>query len=199
MTAPPPAASSASPAGSLAGRRIVVGLSGAIACYKTATVVSQLIQQGAEVRCLMTEAATRFLGPLTLQSLTGRAVLTSIWQSDDHPDAQHIAAARWCDAMLIAPASADTLARLAHGLTDNVVALIAAALPQGTPLLLAPAMNAEMWQNPITQRNVATLTDTLGAGLIGPDTGWQACRTEGAGRMSDPAVIYQSLAEALSR
>jgi phosphopantothenoylcysteine decarboxylase/phosphopantothenate--cysteine ligase len=181
----------------LGGVRLTVGLSGAIACYKTAALVSDLAQQGAAVRCLMTEAATHFLGSVTLQSLSGRPVLTSIWQSDDHPDSQHIGVARWCDAMVIAPASADVIARLACGLTDDMVTLVASALPRSTPLLLAPSMNAEMWQNPVTQRNVQTLKELRGVRFVGPEEGWQACRTSGPGRMSEPAAIRETITQSL--
>jgi phosphopantothenoylcysteine decarboxylase/phosphopantothenate--cysteine ligase len=177
--------------------RIALGVSGAIAAYKSAYLTSQFIQQGATVRALMTEAATRFLGPLTLQSLTGRAVLTSVWESDDHPDSQHIGIARWCQVLVIAPASADLIARLAMGLTDSMPALVAAALPRSTPVVAAPSMNAEMWQNPVVQRNIATLRDELGYHLVGPEEGWQACRTTGIGRMSDPVDIYSAVAQAI--
>lgn len=185
-----------SPAGSspLSGRRVAVALTGGIACYKTATLVSRLVQSGADVRVLMTEAATKFVGPLTFQSLSGKAVLTSIWQADDRPDSQHVGVARWCELLVIAPASADIIARIAHGLTSDVVTLTASALPRQTPVLIAPAMNAQMWENPITQRNVQTLRELLQYELVGPDAGWQACRTQGAGRMSDPEVIYQAVA-----
>lgn len=179
--------------GLLLGKRIVVALSGGIACYKTATLVSRLVQQGADVRVLMTESATRFIGPLTLQSLSGKPVLSSIWQSDDNPDSQHIGVARWCDLMIIAPATANILAKLAHGLTDDMVSLIACALPSGTPLLLAPAMNADMWANPIVQKNVATLDALDHVTMVGPESGWQACRTEGAGRMSEPEAILEAV------
>lgn len=182
--------------GTLTGRKIVVGLSGGIACYKTAAVVSRLVQRGAAIRVLMTESATRFVGPLTFQSLSGQPVLTSIWQSDDHPDSQHIGIARWCDLMLIAPASADILARLAHGLADDVVSLAACALPSQTPLLLAPAMNADMWASPAVQRNVALLRED-GRQFIGPDEGWQACRTSGPGRMSEPDAIVAAVEQIL--
>ncbi len=179
--------------GLLLGKRIVVALSGGIACYKTATLVSRLVQQGAEVRVLMTESATRFVGPLTLQSLSGKPVLSSIWQSDDNPDSQHIGVARWCDLMVIAPATANILAKLAHGLTDDMVSLIACALPSGTPLLLAPAMNADMWANPIVQKNVVTLNALDHVTMVGPESGWQACRTDGAGRMSEPEAILEAI------
>lgn len=187
------------PALPLDGRKIVVALTGGIACYKTATVVSRLVQRGAAVRVVMTESATRFITPLTLQSLSGHAVLTSPWQSDDHPDSQHIGLARWCDAMVIAPATANCLAKLAHGLADDLVSLVAAALPRSAdgrltaPLLIAPAMNADMWANPIVQRNAAAVRDTLGATLIGPAEGWQACRTTGPGRMSEPEEILAAV------
>ncbi len=176
----------------------MVALTGGIACYKTATLVSRLVQAKAIVRVLMTDAATRFVTPLTLQSLSGQSVITSIWQADDRPDSQHIGVARWCDLMIIAPASANTIARLAHGLCDDVVSLVATALPRDTPLLLAPAMNADMWANPAVQRNVAQLRDD-GVRFIGPEEGWQACRTKGAGRMSEPDAILTAIATALPR
>ncbi len=195
--------------GLLTGKRIVVALTGGIACYKTATLVSRLVQQGADVRVLMTESATRFVGPLTFQSLSGKPVLSSIWQADDHPDSQHIGVARWCDLMVIAPATANILAKLAHGLTDDIVSLVATALPSGTPgspgtpgskttpLLLASAMNADMWASVIVQKNVATLSDLSHVTMVGPESGWQACRTEGAGRMSEAEGILKVILELL--
>jgi len=175
------------------GRKIAVALTGGIACYKVATLVSRLSQQGASVRVLMTEAATRFITPLTLQSLSGHSVLSSIWQSDDRPDSQHIGIARWCDMMIIAPCSADMLARISQGLTGDIVSLVACALPAKTPLLVAPAMNADMWANPMVQRNLKTLRDLLpNFHEIGPEEGWQACRTRGEGRMSEPETILKA-------
>lgn len=193
-----PEPTSPAPTGPLSGRRIAVALSGGIACYKTATLVSQLVQQGADVRVLMTDAATRFVGPLTFQSLSGKPVLTSVWQSDDHPDSQHVGVARWCDLLVIAPATADLIAKLAHGLTGDVVTLVACALPANTPLLIAPSMNADMWANPIVQKNVATLGELPNLTLVGPDDGWQACRTEGSGRMSEPREITQIIERILN-
>ncbi len=188
-----PDPASPQPPGTLSGRRIAVALSGGIACYKTATLVSKLVQQGADVRVLMTDAATRFVGPLTFQSLSGKPVLTSVWQSDDHPDSQHIGVARWCELLVIAPATADLIAKLAHGLTGDVVTLVTCALPSKTPLLVAPSMNADMWANPIVQKNVATFKTLPNCQLIGPDDGWQACRTEGCGRMSEPEEILDTI------
>lgn len=182
---------------SLADRRVIVALAGGIACYKTATLVSRLVQRGADVRVIMTEAATRFIAPLTFQSLSGQTVLTSVWDSDDRPDSQHIGLARWAELMVIAPATANTIARLAAGLSDDIVTLSAAALPADTSLLLAPAMNADMWTNPITQRNLTVLRDLRGIHTVGPEEGWQACRTSGAGRMSEPDAILDAIVSRL--
>ena len=180
-------------------RRILVGISGGIAAYKTATLVSRLVQRGAQVRVIMTSAGTRFITPLTLQSLSGHPVLTSPWDHDDRPESQHVGLARWCDALVIAPASADLIAKLAAGLTPDLVSLTASALPGSTPLLLAPAMNADMWDHPILQRNLATLRELLpNLAEVGPDAGWQACRTRGQGRMAEPPAILEALATLLS-
>jgi len=185
--------------GLLRQRRILVGLTGGIACYKTATLVSKLVQQGAIVRVMMSEGATRFITPLTFQSLCGSPVLTSIWQVDDRPDAQHIGLARWCELMIVAPATANIIAKVAHGICDDLISLVACALPQQTPALLAPAMNADMWTNPITQRNMSTIRETLGWHVVGPDVGWQTCRTQGAGRMSEPEAILTVVRQLLAQ
>jgi phosphopantothenoylcysteine decarboxylase/phosphopantothenate--cysteine ligase len=174
-------------------RRVIVGVTGGIAAYKTAYLVSLLTQGGDEVTVMMTDAAARFVGPLTFQSLSGRRVFTSLWEADDRPDAQHIALARSAALMIIAPCSANTLGKLAAGVCDNLVTTVAMALPrdpQPTPLLLAPAMNADMWAHPIVQRNARTLGELDGVHLVGPETGWQACRTAGPGRMAEPRTIH---------
>ena len=184
-----------------AGRRIAIALSGGIACYKTATLVSRLAQRGADVRVLMTEAATRFVTPLTFQSLSGQPVATSIWPASnggDHPESPHIGIARWCELLIIAPATADVIARIVHGMTNDIVTLVACALPRGTPVLVAPAMNADMWHNPITQRNFRDVRDILKWELVGPDQGWQACRTSGEGRMSEPEAILETAARIMA-
>lgn len=175
-------------------RRVIVALSGGIACYKTATLVSRFVQAGAHVRIIMTDAATRFVAPLTFESLSGTAVVTSIWDPTEHRESPHVELARWCELMIIAPATADIIAKLAAGLCDNVVALTASALPRDTPVLLAPAMNEQMWQNPVTQRNIDTCRQLLGCHTVGPGEGWQACRTRGAGRMSEPEEILAAAA-----
>jgi phosphopantothenoylcysteine synthetase/decarboxylase len=181
----------------LSDRRIIVALTGGIACYKAAIVVSRLVQDGAQVTVLMSESATRFITPLTLESLSGRPVHTSPWHQIECHDSQHVALAQSADLMVIAPASANTIAKLAAGICDNVVTIVACALPRKTPLLLAPAMNAQMWDNPLTQRNLATLAQLREATCIGPEEGWQACRTRGMGRMSEPEAIVDAIRTAL--
>jgi phosphopantothenoylcysteine decarboxylase/phosphopantothenate--cysteine ligase len=178
---------------------ILVAVTGGIAAYKVCTVVSRLAQAGAQVTVMMTDAATRFVTPLMFQSLSGRPVYTSQWQATEAHDAQHIALARTAKLMLIAPASANTIAKLAAGICDNLVTTVAAALPRTTPVLLAPSMNAMMWDHPLTQRNLATLRDVLGYQSVGPAAGWQACRTEGAGRMSEPEEIVERVARIVHR
>ncbi len=182
----------------LAGRRIVVALSGGIACYKVAEVVSRLTQAGVEVTVLMTEAATRFVAPLTFQALSGRPVYTSMWQHIESHDPQHISLARAADLVVIAPCTMDTMARLALGRADDVVSLVCAGIDlESTPVLLAPSMNAAMWGQASTRRNYEQLLED-GFEMIGPESGWQACRTEGAGRMSEPGTILARVAKTLT-
>lgn len=147
----------------------------------------------------MTEAAARFVAPLTFQSLSNNPVVTNIWDAQEHHDSQHIALAQWCQAMVIAPATTHTIAKLAAGLCDDIVSLVATAIGPNKPMLLAPAMNADLWANPITQRNVATVQQVLGYHTVGPDTGWQACRTQGPGRMAQPDAIFDALLALLGR
>ncbi len=179
------------------GARIIVGVTGGIAAYKTCTLVSRLAQAGAEVTVLMTDAATRFVGPLTFQALSGRPVYTSAWEHIEAKDPQHIALARSASAAIVAPCTMDCMARLALGLTEDVVSLVLSAVDRrATPVLLAPAMNDAMWEQPSTQRNAATLRAD-GYTLLGPGAGWMACRTVGVGRMSEPEDLLMGLAAAL--
>lgn len=179
------------------GRRILVGVTGGIAAYKTATVVSRLAQAGAEVTVAMTEAATHFVTPLTFQALSARPVYTSAWEHVESNDPQHISLAAAADLALVAPCTMDCMAKLATGRTDDVVTLILSAIDRRrTPVLLAPSMNAVMWTQPATQRNLRTLVDD-GFRMVGPDEGWQACRTVGSGRMAEPEAILDAIAAAL--
>jgi phosphopantothenoylcysteine decarboxylase/phosphopantothenate--cysteine ligase len=184
--------------GTVHGRRIIVGLTGGIACYKIASLVSTLVQQGADVSCLMTEAATKFVAPLTFQALSGRPVYVSQWEHVESQDPQHVSLAREADVMLVAPCSMDMLARLATGRTDDVVSLVVSAIDRArTPVLLAPSMNAVMLGQPATQRNMAQLAAD-GFEMIAPAEGWQACRTDGAGRLPEPEALFARLAAALA-
>jgi phosphopantothenoylcysteine decarboxylase/phosphopantothenate--cysteine ligase len=178
-------------------RRILVGVTGGIAAYKTATVVSRLAQAGAAVTVVMTDAATRFITPLTMQALSGRPVYTTIWDHLESCDPQHVSLASATALALVAPCTMDCMAKLATGRADDPVTLILSAIDRArTPVLLAPSMNAAMWAQPSTRRNLRTLRDD-GFTFIGPDEGWQACRTLGAGRMSEPDAILAAVASTL--
>ncbi|MCL4221149.1 MAG: hypothetical protein KJZ65_07245 [Phycisphaerales bacterium] len=180
------------------GRRIFVGVTGGIAAYKTCTIVSRLAQAGAEVTVAMTEAATKFVGPITFQALSGRHVYTSTWEHVESKDPQHVSLATGLDAALVAPCTMACLGRLAGGIPEDVVTLILSAVDlRKTPVLLVPAMNAQMWNQPATQRNVRRLAED-GFHIVGPGEGWQACRHVGAGRMSEPEQIVDALCEHLA-
>jgi phosphopantothenoylcysteine decarboxylase/phosphopantothenate--cysteine ligase len=177
----------------LAGRRIVLGLSGGIACYKSAELVRELIKAGATVQVVMTEAAGQFITAVTLQALSNRPVFTSQWDPREANNMAHINLTREADAVLVAPASADFVAKLVHGRADDLLSLLCLARPiERCPLLVAPAMNREMWAHPATQRNVAQL-EADGATLLGPGSGDQACGEVGDGRMLEPSELRDEL------
>lgn len=181
----------------VAGKRVLVGVTGGIAAYKTATVVSRLAQAGAAVTVAMTESATRFVTALTFQALSGRPVYTSQWEHIESSDPQHISLASSCDLALVAPCTMDCLAKLATGRTDDVVTLILSAVDRKrTPVILAPSMNTVMWGQPATQRNVATLVSD-GFTVMQPGVGWQACRQVGPGRMPEPEELVGVIRETL--
>ena len=177
----------------LAGRHIVLGLSGGVACYKAADLARELIKSGATVQVVMTEAATQFITPVTMQALTNRPVLTSQWDAREANNMAHINLTRGADAMLVAPASADFIAKLAQGRADDLLSLTCLARPIAScALLLAPAMNREMWAHPATQRNAAQVAAD-GAFLLGPEAGDQACGEVGDGRMLEAADLRDEL------
>lgn len=179
------------------GRSIIVGVTGGISVYKTCTLVSRLAQAGCRVTVAMTEAATRFVGPITFQALSARHVYTSAWEHVESQDPQHISLATAADACVVAPCTMDCMARLVTGMTSDVVCLILSAVDRSrTPVLLAPAMNTAMWSQASTRRNARQLLED-GYTLVGPGEGWQACRHVGAGRMSEPETIIAALADAL--
>ncbi|HRL98811.1 MAG TPA: bifunctional phosphopantothenoylcysteine decarboxylase/phosphopantothenate--cysteine ligase CoaBC [Acidovorax sp.] len=177
----------------LAGKHIVLGLSGGVACYKAADLCRQLIKQGATVQVVMTEAAAQFITPVTMQALSGRPVYGSQWDAREPNNMPHINLSREADAMLIAPCSADFIARLVQGRADELLSLMCLARPiERVPLLLAPAMNREMWAHPATERNLAQVAQD-GAVMLGVGHGDQACGETGDGRMLEPAELLDEL------
>jgi len=174
----------------LAHHRIVLGLTGGIACYKVAELVRRMVEQGATVDVVMTEAATHFITPTTMQALSGRPVYIDAWDARIANHMPHIDLSRGADAVVIAPASADFMAKLAQGRADDLLATL--CLARACPLLVAPAMNREMWANPATQRNVAQLRDD-GVQLLGPASGAQACGETGTGRMLEPQALLAEI------
>lgn len=173
--------------------RILLGITGGIAAYKAPDLVRRLREGGASVRVVMTDAATRFVGPQTLQAVSGEPVRTSLWDAEAEAAMSHIELARWADAIVIAPASADFLARLAAGMADDLLTTV--CLATAAPVYVAPAMNAQMWANDATGANVALLQER-GVRLIGPDEGDQACGEVGPGRMTEPGEIVATLSAA---
>jgi len=169
-------------------RRLVLGLTGGIAAYKAGELVRLLIRDGADVQVVMTEAATRFITPVTMQALSGKPVFADLWDARIDNGMAHVDLSRHADLIVIAPASADFLAKLAHGLCDDLLSTL--CLARDCPLLVAPAMNRQMWEHPATQRNVGRLRED-GIAVLGPDSGSQACGESGMGRMLEP----ESLAE----
>jgi phosphopantothenoylcysteine decarboxylase / phosphopantothenate---cysteine ligase len=173
----------------LAGKHIILGLSGGIACYKAAELCRALIKEGATVQVVMTEAAAQFITPVTMQALSNRPVYISQWDGREPNNMPHINLSREADAILVAPCSADFMAKLLHGRADELLSLMCLARPiEQVPLLLAPAMNREMWAHPATQRNMAQLAAD-GAHILGVGTGFQACGETGDGRMLEPPEL----------
>ena len=177
----------------LAGKRFVLGLSGGVACYKVADLTRELIRAGAAVQVVMTQAAEQFITAVTMQALSGQPVFTSQWDARAPNNMPHINLTRDADAVLVAPASADFIAKLASGRADELLSLLCLARPTATcGLLLAPAMNREMWAHPATQRNVRQVVAD-GALLLGPASGDQACGEVGDGRLLEPEELLADL------
>ncbi len=177
----------------LSGKHIVLGLTGGIACYKAAELCRGLIKAGATVQVVMTEAAEQFITPVTMQALSNRTVYGSQWDVREPNNMPHINLSREADAILIAPCSADFMAKLLHGRSDDLLSLMCLARPiDKVPLLVAPAMNREMWAHPATQRNMAQL-QADGTVILGVGSGFQACGETGDGRMLEPAELLEDV------
>ena len=175
---------------SLANKKIVLGISGGIAAYKSAELVRALIQEGAEVQVVMSESAMQFITPVTMQALSGKPVYSSQWDARITNNMAHIELSRGADAILIAPASADLMAKLSLGLADDLLTTM--CLARDCPLLIAPAMNLQMWGHPATQRSLKRLEDD-GVAVLGPGSGDQACGEVGMGRMLEPSELCEQL------
>jgi len=184
------------PAADLAGREIVVAVCGGISAYKTAAMVSALVQRSAGVTVAMTAAGQRFVTPLTFETLTARRVFTSLWDAGEHYDPQHLNLTQAAHLFIVAPATANTIGKVAHGIADDLVSTM--LMSAACPVLLAPAMNTGMWENPTVQQNLQSLI-TRGLGVVPPGQGWLACRRVGAGRMAEPAEIIKAAVAILAR
>ena len=174
----------------LLNRNFIIGITGSIAAYKAAELTRELIREGANVRVVMTEGACEFITPLTMQALSANPVHTGLLDTEAEAAMGHIELARWADSVVIAPASADSIARLVQGRADDLLGACVLATP--APVFIAPAMNQEMWAKPATQKNIALLRER-GIGILGPDSGSQACGDVGAGRLLEPSKIVESL------
>ncbi len=184
------------PRAQLDGKHILLGISGGIAAYKAADLAGKLTAAGAEVRTIMTENACRLITPVCLQAVTGRPVYTTMWAGPEDFKIGHIELADWADAVAVAPATANSIAKVAAGLCDDLLSTTLCVC-WNTPVLLAPAMNSRMWANPIVQDNLAHLQNRLKFRTIGPETGRLACGTEGIGRMAEPAAIFEAVKQML--
>lgn len=180
----------------MSSREIVVGCSGGIAAYKTAALVSQLVQQGCGVSVVMTAAAREFIGPATFAALTGRPVLERVFEENAHPLGAHIELAQRGQLLCIAPATANLLAKAATGLADDLLSTL--ILSFTGPVLMAPAMNCEMWDKPVVQRNVEQLRRD-GIHFVDPEEGWLSCRQRGMGRMAAPEKVLAAIEALLER
>ena len=176
---------------------VLLCVTGGIACYKAADLASKLVQAGAGVSVATTEAAQRFVTPLTFQALTGRRVYTSLWDAGKDYQSTHIALTEQADLMIVAPATANMLAKMAAGLADDLVSTLALSVSGACEILVAPAMNTRMWSAPATRQNLQTLTGR-GVRTVGPGEGRLACGTVGPGRMAEPAEILAAAAEILA-
>ena len=179
----------------LSNREILLGVSGGVAAYKAADLCSRLVQLDAKVTVIMTESAHQFIGAPTFEALTGRPVYSHAFTAHEHFQGEHIGLARRAHLVVIAPATAQTIARLAHGMADDL--LSTTVLVTTAPVVVAPAMNCNMWEKPAVQRNVTQLVSD-GYHIVGPEEGWLSCGQIGAGRMADPGLIIREIESVLA-
>ncbi len=175
---------------------LLICITGGIAAYKVATVVSTLVQKNARLTVAMTDSATRLIGPPTFGALTSRAVYTDLWAQEACADVEHISLTERADLVVVAPATANIMAKMAAGIADDLVSTT--LLAAEGPVLLAPAMNVRMWSNPATGHNVEILQER-GHIFVGPESGWQVCGDVGIGRMAEPETIVQAIEKILAK
>lgn len=175
----------------LKNKKILVGISGGIATYKTCSLVSTLISNGADVRVVMTDNAKQFVTPLTFQALTNHPVYDNMWKTVDPYTVEHISLSHWSDIIIIAPATANIIGKMAYGLADDLLTTIVLASLPSTKIVIAPAMNNVMWDNIFTQRNIKILLDTKKFIMVEPRSGILACRDEGKGKIASTEDIIK--------
>ncbi len=182
---------------SLSKKKILIGMTGGIACYKIPNIVRLLTKAGSEVRVIMTENATRFITPLTLETVSGNPVAIDMFPSDEFVAVRHIDLAKWADLTVVAPATANFLGKAATGISDDLLTTIICATDG--PVMIAPAMNPNMWQNKVTVRNFEFLKSELGWTTVGPAEGMMAEDQWGVGRMSEPEEIFETITQFFSQ
>ncbi len=175
---------------SLTNKKILVGLTGGIACYKVPYLVRALVKAGAEVQVVMTRAATEFITPLTMETVSARPVAVEMFAHGEYVATRHIDLAHWPDLIVVAPTTANFIGKAASGISDDLLTTVVCA--SGKPIKIAPAMNPQMWRNPVTQRNLKTLL-SLGYRVVEPAEGEMACEDYGVGRMAEPEVILRAI------
>jgi phosphopantothenoylcysteine decarboxylase/phosphopantothenate--cysteine ligase len=180
-------------------KKILVGVTGGIAAYKTCSLVNMFLKEGAEVKVVMTKGATNFVTPLTFQSLTHHQVYLDMWQVIDKEDVEHISIAKWADIIVISPATANIIGKIANGLADDMLSTVVMATPKETPVLIIPAMNTKMWENPIVQKNVKTLSEDKKYKFIDPRKGLLVCGDDGSGKIADNKDILEETKKILSK
>lgn len=179
-------------------KKILVGITGGIAAYKICSLVNMFLKEGADVKVVMTPSATKFVTPLTFQTLTNHPVYVDMFQTINKEEVEHISLANWADMVVIAPATANTIGKIASGVADNLLTTVVMALPSKTPALIVPAMNVSMWQNPLVQKNIKTLEQQRGKYIfIPPREGMLACRIEGEGKIAENKDILEKARQIL--
>jgi phosphopantothenoylcysteine decarboxylase/phosphopantothenate--cysteine ligase len=180
-------------------KKILIGVTGGIAAYKTCSLVNMFLKEGADVKVIMTNGATKFITPLTFQSLTNHPVYVDMWQTYNKEEVEHISLAKWADIMVISPATANIIGKIAHGLADDLLTTVVMALPKETLVLIAPAMNTNMWENPITQKNAEILAGYKKYKFLETRKGVLACRDEGSGKIADNEDILEEAKKILAK